>query len=97
MQPDGSYETDRERARLAQAVLENPIYIEAHDLIEAETIRLWRESRNAEDREQLHKLLLIHERLKGAMQQVVRTGEIATAELARKQTRAERMLEVLSR
>ncbi len=95
MQADGSFEADRERGHLALAVLDNPIYVEAHALIEAETIRLWRESRNAEDREQLHKLLLLHERHKAAMQQVVRTGEIATAELVRKQTKAERIMDAM--
>ena len=52
-------EEDRERGRQAQAVLENPVYAEAHAAIEQEVIKQWRDARNPQDREQLHQLLLM--------------------------------------
>lgn len=86
-----SDQRDVERGRQAQEVLDNPIYAEAYAAIEGEVIRQWREARNQQDREQLHQLLLMHERAKTAIESVMRTGEIAAAELQRKASKAERM------
>ena len=86
-----SHEADIQRGKLAQEVLENPIYIEAHEAIEKETIRLWREARNPEDREQLHQLLLMHAKAKTALESVLRSGQVAEAELSRKLSRAEQI------
>ena len=94
---DGSLESDRERGRLAREVLDNPIYAEAHTAIEQEVIKQWREARNPADREQLHQLLLMHERAKAAMESVMRTGQLAEAELQRKTSRAEQIGQVLNR
>jgi hypothetical protein len=91
MQADGSLERDRQRGQLAQAVLDNPIYAEAHEAIEAEIIRQWREARNADDREQLHQLMLTHAKVKAVLEAVMRTGTVAAAELDRKMGRAEAM------
>lgn len=86
-----SLETERDRGRLASEVLENPIYAEAHAAIEQEVIRQWRDARSPQDREQLHQLLLMHARAKEALEQVMRTGLIASAELQRKATKAEQI------
>ena len=90
-------ETEVQRGKLAQEVLDNPIFIEAHEAIEQETIRLWREARNPEDREQLHQLLLMHAKAKAAMESVMRSGQVAEAELIRKQSRAEQIGDVYAR
>ena len=92
-----SHEAELQRGKLAQEVLDNPVYIEAHAAIEQETIRLWREARNPEDREQLHQLLLMHEKAKVALESVMRSGQIAEAELSRKLSRAEQIGEVYAR
>lgn len=97
MQADGSLERDRDRGRLAQDVLDNPVYVESHAAIEQEVIRQWREARNPQDREQLHQLLLMHERAKAALESVMRTGKLAEAELQRKLTRAEQIGQVYQR
>lgn len=86
-----SLEQEAQRGKLAQEVLDNEVYAEAHAAIEAEIIHLWRESRVAEDREQLHQLLGLHVKLKSAIEGVMRSGEIASAELRRKQSKAEQM------
>lgn len=86
-----SLEADVQRGKLAQEVLNNEVYIQAHAAIEAETIRLWREARNTDDREQLHQMLLMHAKAKTALEAVMRSGEIASVELGRKVTKAEQM------
>lgn len=92
-----SDEQDVERGRRAQEVLENTVYIEAHDAIEGEIVRLWRESKNAQDREQLHALLGLHGKLKTALESVMRSGEIGRAELLRKRGRMGQVLDALAR
>lgn len=86
-----SLENDRERGRQAQEILDSAIYKEAHAGIEAEIIRQWREARNADDREQLHQLLLMHGKAKVALEAVMRSGQLADADLQRKMSRAEAM------
>lgn len=90
-------EQERERGYQAQAVLENPVYAEAHAAIEQEVIKQWREARNPQDREQLHQLLLMHERARAALEQVMRTGKLATADLQRKASKAEQIGNVYQR
>ncbi len=91
MKPDGSHERDAERGKLAEEVLANPIYAEAYETIENEVIRQWREARNPQDREQLHQFLLMLGRVQDAMKAVVRSGEVARAEIGRKLSRAEQI------
>lgn len=92
-----SHEAEVQRGKLAQEVLDNPVYVESHAAIEQELIRQWREARDQQDREQLHQLLLMHERAKAAMEAVMRTGKLAEAELQRKLTRAEQIGQVYQR
>ena len=86
-----SLEADARRGHEAKAVLDNPIYSESFATVEAEIIRLWRDSRDAADREQLHQLLGLLGKTRNAMESVMRNGEIAGAELARKASKAEQM------
>ena len=86
-----SLEADVQRGKRAQEVLDNEVYVEAWAAIEAETIRLWREARIPEDREQLHTLLLMHAKAKTALEGVMRSGLLAEAELSRKLSRAEQI------
>lgn len=92
-----SLEAELQRGKLAQEVLDNPIYAEAHAVIEQEIIAQWREARNTHDREQLHQLLLMHAKAKTAIEAVMRSGQIAEAELSRKLSRAEQIGNVYAR
>lgn len=83
-------EADVRRGQRAQEVLDNEIYVEAHAAVDAEIVRLWRDSRDPKDREQLHALLGLHQKIKTAMEAVMRSGEIAAAELARKRSVSDR-------
>jgi SH3-like domain-containing protein len=91
-----SNETDVRRGQRAQEVIENEVYAEAWAVIEQEIITQWRQARNADDREQLHQLLLMHGKARTALETVMRTGQVAQAELQRKQSRAEAMTGHLS-
>jgi hypothetical protein len=90
-----SLELDALRGKQAQEIIENPIYAESFDAIRAEIIGQWEASRDAADREQLHQLLGLLSKAKTALESVMRSGEVASAELARKQTRAEVMQNTL--
>jgi hypothetical protein len=86
-----SLEADVQRGKRAQEVVDNEVYAEAWAGIETEIIRQWREARNPEDREQLHQLLLMHGKAKTALEAVMRSGQVAEAELSRKLSRAEQI------
>lgn len=86
-----------ERGALARDVIDNPVYADAWAAIEQEVIRQWRDARSSQDREQLHQFLLMHEKVRKALESVMRTGQLAEAEIARKQSRAEQMIGHLSR
>lgn len=86
-----SLESDALRGQQAREIVANPIYAEAWTALEGEIIRQWREARDPQDREQLHQLLLMHERAKTALESVMRTGDVAAAELARRMSRAEQI------
>lgn len=92
-----SNEEDVLRGKLAQEVIENEVYAEVWAQIEQEIIRQWREARNPQDREQLHQLLLMHEKARTALESVMRTGLLAEAELSRRLSRAEQQIGYLSR
>lgn len=87
-----SDELDVDRGRLAEEVLNNPVYQDAYATIEAEVIKTWRTSRNTEDREQLHKLLGLLEKVKSAMETTMRSGKLAQEAIRSRQTLAERTI-----
>lgn len=82
---------DAERGQLAQAILDNPVYAEAYGLLEKGITDRWRDSRDAADREELHRQLMALMLLKSQIESVMRSGKVAVADLGRKQSRAERM------
>jgi hypothetical protein len=84
-------EQEAQRGKQAQQIIENPIYAESFLDLEQQIIAQWRAARNAEDREQLHQLLGLLSKTKAALESVMRSGQVAAAELSRKQSRAEQM------
>jgi sulfatase maturation enzyme AslB (radical SAM superfamily) len=86
-----SHEADVLRGNRAQEVLDNEVYAQAWAEIEQEIIRQWREARSQQDREQLHQLLMMHGKARTALESVMRTGQVAQAELGRKLSRAEQI------
>lgn len=86
-----SDEQDMQRGRLAEDVLNNEVYADAHDQIEQEIYRKWQDSRSPDDREQLHRLLMALRLVKSSLESTMRSGKLAAAELERKRTLSERI------
>lgn len=79
------------RGRLASEVLENEVFQQAFTDIEQEVIRLWRDSRDAKDREHLHQLLMMLSKVRTVLESAMRSGKVATADLQRKASLSERI------
>jgi hypothetical protein len=88
---------DVDRARQAQAVLENPAFVDSYAALERAITDRWRNSRDAQDREELHRQLMALLLIRGHLETVLREGQIAADKLGREQTRADRMLKAVSR
>lgn len=86
-----SDERDAERGRQARDIVENEVYAESFAAVRAEIIAQWEVARSAGDREQLHMMLGLLGKTRTALESVMRSGEIAQAEIARKKTMAERI------
>ena len=65
-----------ERGRLAADVLNNPVYVEAHESIEKEITNAWREAKDSETREHLHRMLRCLFKVQTVLQGVMASGEI---------------------
>ena len=83
---------EAQRGQLAQAVLDNSVYADSYAQIESAMTRLWRDSRDPKEREEIHQKLLMLDKVKGLIESVMRTGKLAEAEIKRKQSLAERVL-----
>lgn len=86
-----SLESDIERGRNAQAVLDNPVYAASYSLIEQELTRLWRESRDKDEREDIHKLLRMLDKTRNVLESTMRSGKLAADQLRQKQNLAQRI------
>jgi hypothetical protein len=51
----------------------------------------WRDSRDAAEREELHRLLKMLTKARNVLESTMRTGQLASAELERKRTLADRV------
>lgn len=80
-----SDESELDRGRMAEDVLNNPVYRDAYHQIEQGLTQAWRESRNHDEREEIHQLLRMLDKVKQSMEGVMRRGEFAKASLVRRQ------------
>lgn len=80
-------EYDAERGRLADEVLKNPVYAESYEQVDKEIHRAWAAARSKDDREQLHQMLLMLTKVKGALESTMRNGRVAADEIQRKSLR----------
>jgi hypothetical protein len=86
-----SVDDDIKRGRLAEAVLTNSVYTEAYSLIEQGILTKWRESTDKDEREELHKLLKLLDKVKALTESAMRSGQVAAKELERKRSLSERV------
>ena len=82
---------EAERGRQAQAVLDNPVYADGYAAIEQELMHKWRDSRDAHEREQLHRLLMALQLIRSRLEATMRTGKVALDKITHRQTLAERI------
>jgi len=92
-----SNEAQALRGKRAQEVLDNEVYAESYALLESEVIQKWRESRNPEDREQLHQFLLMLAKVQNALESVMRSGLISADLVGRQQSKADQIGEAYAR
>lgn len=85
-----SAENDIDRGRLAQEVLNNPAFADAFDKIDKEIVSKWRDAKDKDDREHLHRCLMCLQLVKGALSSAVITGQVAQQMLEQKLTWAEK-------
>jgi len=85
-----SDERDVQRGLLAQSVLDNTVYIDSYGVVEQEIIRSWRDARNAQDREQLHQMLLMLGKARNALESVMRSGKLAQDAIIQKRNLLQR-------
>lgn len=86
-----NHELEAQRGQLAEQVLKNPVYADAYGLIEKELVRLWRDSRDRDEREQLHQLQRMLGKVQTVLESTMRSGQVAASELQRKRTLAQRI------
>lgn len=79
------------RGQLAADVLDNPVYQDAYRLTETALIARWRDSKDAAEREDCHKLVRLLDKIKRCMEATMRNGEVEAKEILRKRSLAERM------
>lgn len=80
-----------ERGRQAESVLDNPVYRDAYEQIEQGLTRAWQESRNRDEREELHQLHRALAKVRATMEAAMRTGRVEAEKLRHKQTLAQRI------
>jgi len=85
-----SDQAEAERGRQAQAVLDNPIFEESFRLLDEEFTRQWKDSRNRDEREEIHQKLVILGKVKAIVEGFMRSGKVADAKLKEKQTLIQR-------
>lgn len=86
-----SLQTDVRRGELARDVLDNEVYVEAYALIEQEITRAWRESKDKDEREELHRALRSLSKVKTVLEGTMKSGEIAAEKLRIEQSRLQRI------
>ena len=70
---------DKERAILAQQILDNPIYQEAVSEVENRLVQAWQDTivSQREDREKIYHMLLDMRDIKSQIEEVLTTGKLA--------------------
>jgi hypothetical protein len=80
-----------ERGRLADDVLNNQVYAESYDQIEKEIHAKWQNSRDKDDREHLHRLLMALLLVRSTLEATMRSGKLAADKLDRERKLSERI------
>lgn len=91
-------QTDERRGLEAQQVLSTPIYVEAWEIIKSRIVeQLENADLPADRRQRLNDLLVAHRKARQYMEQVVVTGKMASDEIDRQASLAQRLGEKMRR
>jgi ribosome-binding ATPase YchF (GTP1/OBG family) len=88
-----SLQNEAQRGELAKQVIENEVYAEAYTLLEQEITRAWRDSRDAAEREELHRALRSLVKVQKVLESTMNSGKVAAATLQAEKTRAQRIMD----
>jgi len=74
---------ERERAALAEQVIQNPVYVEAKDMITGNLVDAWRSTHVSQDheREKIFLMLQMAEQFFDVLDTTIRTGKFAELQL----------------
>jgi hypothetical protein len=97
LENEAQLRSELERGRLAQEVMDNPVYAESVALMRQQIMDQWATSpaRDTEGREKLWTMLKLLENLDGQLKTVMQTGKLASISLEQKRTMLQRMREFL--
>lgn len=86
MNEEGKRREERDRGARAQAILRDPLVVEALETLEKQYISAWKESpnRDEEGRERIYLLMKSLEVFKAHLVSVVETGKLADKQLSQK-------------
>lgn len=88
-----SLQNEAQRGELAKQAIENEVYAEAYTLLEQEITRAWRDSRDAAEREELHRMLRALVKVQKVLESTMNSGKVAAATLQAEKTRAQRIMD----
>ena len=88
-----SLQNEAQRGELARQVIENEVYAEAYTLLEQEITRAWRDSRDAAEREELHRALRSLVKVQKVLESTMNSGKVAAASLQAEKSRAQRIMD----
>lgn len=92
-----SLQNEVQRGDMARQVLENEVYAEAYTLLESEITRAWRESRDKDEREELHRALRSLAKVKTVLESTMKSGQVAADKLLQERSRVQRIGDYLKR
>lgn len=80
-------EQERIRGERARQLIEDPMIVEALDMIERETIAKWEQTpaRDTEGRERLWMFYVVAKKFRNTLQETMDTGKMAAIQLGEKQ------------
>ena len=80
---------ERERAHLAQQLIDNPLWSEFFETLETNLIKSWKDAKSTEYREDAWRHVNVMTQLRKYVEETIRTGKMAENALAEMQRKSE--------
>lgn len=85
-------ELKAQRGLSAKAVLENPAYTDAYQIIEDGLVSKWKQATTPEEREDCHRMLRVLAKFHAVLDSTMRSGKLAEDVIRKRQSFAEKLL-----